>query len=85
MSRRKADCLDQVDAELIRETTQSPGWQLIKRGIENILTQKVRDLVRPCSEVETASLRGEIQAMETVLKLPEILARKGQAGAPSDG
>lgn len=82
---RRPEQLDQVDAELIRECTQTPGWQLIRRGIESILNQKVRDLVRPHTEVETATLRGEISAIETVLKMPAELARKGQTGAASDG
>lgn len=85
MSRRKSDSLDQVDAELIRETLQSPGWQLIKRGIENTLNQKVRDLVRPHTEVETANLRGEIAAIESVLALPGILIQKGKTGPATDG
>lgn len=81
----KTDALDQVDAELLRETLQTRGWQLIRRGVENIINQKVRDLVRPHTEGETATLRGEISALEGVLKLPQQLIEKGAQGAASDG
>ena len=78
---RKQDRLDQVDGELIKEMVQSRGWQLVKRGIQTALTQKVRDLVRPHTEVETANLRGEIAAIEMVLLLPQSLIQKSKSGA----
>lgn len=75
---RKAERLDRVDSELIRETLQSPGWQLIKRGLEKMLDRKVRDLVRPQTEVETANCRGAIGAIETALEMPQILIQEGK-------
>lgn len=82
--KRKQDRLDQVDGELIKEMLHSPGWQLVKRGIETALTQKMRDLVRPHTEVETANLRGEIAAIEMVLALPVSLVQKSKSGAADD-
>lgn len=83
--KQKAEALDQVDAELIRETVQSKGWQLIRRGIQNVGDQKLRDLMRPHTEIETATLRGELAMIEALLKLPEQLIEKGATGAASDG
>jgi hypothetical protein len=84
MSKKRQDRLDQVDAEHIRMMLGSPGWQLVKRGIEAMMQQKVRDLVRPHTEAETATLRGEIAAIETVLALPESLVQKAKQGAPDE-
>lgn len=76
--KRKAERLDPVDAELIKETLRSPGWQLIKQGLLNMIRKKTDDLVRPQNEVETAALRGAIEALRSVLSVPEILVREGQ-------
>lgn len=78
MSRRKLDKLDAVDAELIRETIRSAGWQLIRQGMQKMLEQKMRDLVRPQTEVETAHCRGQITAIETALNIPQILIQEGK-------
>ena len=84
MNKSKHGRLDQVDGELIKELLQHRGWQLVKRGIETALNQKVRDLVRPHTEVETANLRGEIAAIEMVLALPASLVQKSKSGAADD-
>lgn len=80
----KAEALDQMDAELIRETVQMKGWQLIRRGIQTVGDQKLRDLMRPHTEIETATLRGELSMIEAVLKLPEQLIEKAAMGRASD-
>lgn len=78
---RKRDKLDSVDAELIRETLETSGWQLIKRGLENMRDVKMRDLVRQHTETETAQLRGAIDAIERALGIPETLIAEAKNGA----
>lgn len=68
--------LDGVDAEHLREVLDSPGWQLIKQRLMKTLEGKMRDLVRPQNEVETATLRGAIQSLELAIKVPEILVQE---------
>ena len=81
MSRaRKPERLDHMDVEMIRDTLQTAGWQLIRERLEKEHGRKVRDLVRPQTEVETATLRGAIAALETALKVPEILIQEGKSG-----
>lgn len=75
--RPKPQRLDLVDAELIKETLRSPGWQLIKQGLEKMLQSKTRDLIRPQSEIGTAQLRGAIETIETILDVPQIMIREG--------
>lgn len=75
------DQLDVVDAELIRETLETSGWQLIKRGLENMRDVKMRDLVRIHTETETASLRGAIEAIDRALGVPEALIQEAKNGA----
>lgn len=81
MKAKYRDQLDPVDAEHIQEMLDSPGWHWIKRGLENYRDIKMRDLTRPHSEVETATLRGEIAAAERALGMPAAMmaeARKGR-------
>ncbi len=76
------DQMDAVDAEQIQETLDSPGWRWVKRGLENYRDIKMRDLVRTHTEIETATLRGEIAAAERAIAMPQALiaeARKGGA------
>ena len=77
-SPRKPPRLDRMDAELIEETIQSPGWQLIQQGMRKMLDRKKNDLVRPQTEMETASARGAIAALETALQIPEILMQEAK-------
>ena len=80
MARRKPEQLDALDSELIQETLGSLGWQLIKQGLENMRNAKIRDLVRPCSEMETAQLRGAIEAIESAINLPSTLMKQIKNG-----
>lgn len=75
------DQIDPIDAEHIEEMVASRGWAWVKHGIETMRDVKMRDLVRPHSEVETATLRGFIEACERALSMPAALmaeARKGK-------
>ncbi len=74
------DQLDTMDAEQIQEMLDSPGYRLVRRGLENYRDIKMRDLVRAHTEVETATLRGEYTAIEAAINMPAALqaeARKG--------
>ncbi len=74
------DILDAVDAEQIQEMLESPGWRLVKHGLEVFRDIKMRDLVRQHTEVETATLRGAIEAVERAIAMPNAMiaeARKG--------
>lgn len=68
--------LDSIDAEHIQEVLDSAGWQLIKQRLMKTLDGKMRDLVRPQLEIETATLRGAISSLELALKVPEILIQE---------
>jgi hypothetical protein len=76
--RRRRDKLDGIDADEIRKTTASPGWQLIRQRVETALTGKLAELEQPSDAVATAQLRGFIAGLRLALKVPEILIREGE-------
>lgn len=73
MKRSRRDKLDGIDADHVRETIESPGWQLIRQRIERELSLKIAELVRPLDPVKTAQVRGMIEAFKTALDIPRIL------------
>jgi len=66
---------------MIRDTLQTTGWQLIKRGLESMRDRHIRDLVRPQGELETAKLRGAIAAIDQALAMPETIIAQTKNGA----
>lgn len=87
-SKRKRIVLDRVDAESIRETIQTRGWKLFTLRLQKIREGKQLDLEQPHSEVDTAMLRGYLEALRAVGSIPDILIREGMkqvAGEDSDG
>lgn len=75
--------LDAIDAQRVAELLDTRAWQLISSRIERIQHAKIRELVRPSDAVTTATLRGYIEALETVLRVPSILIEEGNNG-PTD-
>ena len=76
--------LDAIDAQEVAELLDTRAWQLISRRIERITTGKARELERPSDAVNTAHLRGYIEALRTVLRVPSILIAEGQEGSRDD-
>lgn len=74
MARKKrSDRLDGIDAEHVRQTVESPGWQLIRQRIERTISLKVSELLQPLEPVKTTQVRGMIEALTLVLDIPRIL------------
>lgn len=76
------ESLDAIDAEHIEETLASPGWYWIKFALEEARDVKMRDLVRPHTEVETATLRGSIEALNRAIELPQALMAEARKPRP---
>ncbi len=74
--------IDAVDAEQIQEMLDSPGWQWIKLALEMKQQEKMRDLVRPHTEVQTATLRGEIDALGIAAAMPQVLIAEARKRSP---
>lgn len=74
------DHLDAMDAEALQEMLDSPAWKLVARGITNMREFKLRDLARHHTEVETATLRGEIEAFARALAVPLVLIEEAKRG-----
>jgi hypothetical protein len=74
---RKRIVLDRVDAEAIRETLQTRGWKLFTLRLQAMRASKMLDLEQGHTEVETANLRGYIEALRAVGSIPDILIREG--------
>lgn len=83
-SKAKRLVLDRVDAEAIRELTNSRGWKLFALRLQRLRQSKQLDLEQPHSEVETSALRGYLEALRTVGSIPDILIREGMKTAPGD-
>lgn len=81
-SPRKRLVLDRVDAEAIRETIQTRGWKLIVLRMQKMLDLRRVDLEQGHTEVETAKLRGYLEALRDVDSIPGILIREGMKAAP---
>lgn len=74
MARKKrSDRLDGIDAEHVRQTVESPGWQLIRQRIDRARDLAVSELLKPLDQVRTAEVRGMIQAFHVTLTIPGIL------------
>lgn len=69
--------LDQVDAEGIRETLQTRGWKLFGARVEKLRESKRRELEQELDAVQTAKVRGFLEALNTVAAIPDILMREG--------
>ncbi len=76
--------LDPIDAEQIQEMLDSPGWALVKRGLEQYRETLMRDLTRDHNEVETAKLRGLIEAAGIALALPASIQAEARKGGKKD-
>lgn len=83
-SPRKRIVLDRVDAEAIRETVQTRGWKLITLRLQKMFSAKQLDLEQGHTEVETANLRGYLEALRAVGSIPDILIREGMKGPAED-
>jgi hypothetical protein len=83
-SPRKRIVLDRVDAEAIRETLQTRGWKLITLRLQAMRASKQLDLEQGHTEVETANLRGYIEALRAVGSIPDILIREGMKALTED-
>ena len=71
------------DAELVRETLASQGWQLIRERIERAAAIKASELLQPLDQVKTATLRGEVAGLKLALEIPAIVMQ--EAKGASDG
>ncbi len=69
--------LDQVDAEAIRETLETRGWKLFGARVEKLRAFKRQELEQELDAVQTATIRGFLQAINTVAAIPDILMREG--------
>ncbi len=76
--------LDPVDAEQIQEMIDSPGWALVKRGLEQYKETLMRDLTRDHNETETAKLRGQIDAAACALGMPAAIQAEARKGGKKD-
>lgn len=78
MKQPKRDRLDALDSELIKETEETRGWQLIRRRLLEVHAKKLGELVQPQTEIETATTRGFISGVALALKVPAILIAEGK-------
>ena len=76
--KRRSDRLDGIDAEHVRQTCESPGWQLIRQRIERTTSLKVTELLQPLDPVKTAKVRGMIEALNLALDIPRILQQEAK-------
>ncbi len=76
--------LDPVDAEQIQEMLDSPGWALVKRGLEQFKEVMMRDLTRDHTEIETAKLRGAIESATQALGMPAAIQAEARKGGKKD-
>lgn len=83
-SPRKRIVLDRVDAEAIRETVQTRGWKLITMRLAKMRSVKQLDLEQGHTEVETANIRGYLEALRAVGSIPDILIREGMKAPTED-
>ncbi len=73
MSKRPRRKLDRLDAESMHETVQTRGWKLYKARILGARDKRIRSLLNAQTEIETATTRGFIEALDIALKIPDIL------------
>lgn len=78
---KKRDKLDGVDAEHIRQTAETFGWQLIRERLLRTVAGKVEELKRPLDAIQTATARGMIEGLELALNVPRILEAEGEKNA----
>ena len=78
--------LDRVDAEAIREMLQSRGWKLFIHRVGRLQASKRIELEQPQAEIDTAGIRGFLEAINAIAAIPDILNREGsRAAAGEDG
>lgn len=77
-SREEGDELDNLDLERLQEYVRSRGHRLVKERVAHLRESKLRDLVRPQTEIETATLRGILMGIDSVMSIPEILIKEAK-------
>lgn len=78
MAASRKDRPDLLDAELIEEMLRSRGWQLTEQRIKETVSTKLRALIQPQSEIETATVRGFIAGLELAAGVPKILQKEAK-------
>lgn len=76
--KRRAERLDGIDADNIRQMLESEGWQLTQQRIERTLETKIGEVQQPLDPVKTAEVRGFIQGLKLALSVPGILTKEAK-------
>jgi hypothetical protein len=76
--------LDRVDAEAVREMMATRGWKLFLERMTVLKQSKHEELEQRLSEVDTAIVRGYLEAIRAVASIPDILFREGNRGKGSE-
>lgn len=69
-----------MDAEYIEEMLRSPGWKLFRQRLAETQGAKVREIILDQPTEKTERIRGFLQAIETVLQIPEIIMSESRKG-----
>jgi hypothetical protein len=78
--KRRKPQLDALDAESIKELQQSRGWKIYQFRLERLRAAKITALVSQQAEIETATIRGFVQGINTALSIPFILISESKGG-----
>lgn len=76
--------LDRVDAESVHEMMETRGWKLFLERMTVLKHAKHEELEQRLSEVDTAMIRGYLEAIRAVASIPDILFREGSRGKATD-
>lgn len=68
---------DEIDREHLRQTLETRGWQIIEQSIREIAGRKLQSLRQDLDPVQTAKVRGFLDALDHVLALPKTLLKEG--------
>lgn len=64
---------DTIDIQHLKETASSAGYKIIEHRIHEMMATKFRELQSDLDPMATAKCRGFLEAIRTVLGLPEQL------------
>lgn len=79
------DPLDSADFDALQELERlSRGWELVRSCIQQEIARRGTELESDSDPTATAKIRGAIEALRLVLRMPEILKQECHEDATKD-
>jgi len=67
---------DEIDREHLKQTLDTRGWQILEQAMRELAGRKLQLLRQDLDAIQTAKVRGYLDALDAVLALPKDLLKE---------